>query len=427
MIRALLTVVLLAANLRAGIAVVGPLAGLIAADTGGHMAASMMITVSVLCFGLFSPLVPKFSRWWGMEWLIAASLGAVVLGLGVRVIDSMVALWGGTVLAGLGVSALNVVIPALIKRDFSEHIATITGAYMSSQAVAAAIASSTALPLAAISSWGWHLPLSAWGLLGAVALALLIPDLVSRRGGGAPVERAPRSQWSPWASWRGWQMAVFMGAQSTVYYVVLAAWPSIEASIGVPPVLAGVHQGWMQLCSIAGIVLCSALLRWMPADQRAIAWIAVLPLAAILLVVVAPALIVVWNSLIGIAMGVALVHALALFGVHTRDHTQAGDASAMAQSVGYLMAAAGAVGAGLLLGTPLHGGGVLVLIGCVLVVQVTSGVLASRRGFVDDRGRTRTRNAPHGSMPDSVLLDGDQTLSGEPESVTVRMNPGGIE
>lgn len=379
---------LLGANLRAGMAIVGPLAAQIGVDSGaGVVGASWLISLPLLCFGFFSPAVPALCRRLGMERVIALALAGIATGIGVRVFESAVALWGGTALMGIGLGALNVVMPALLKRDFPRSIGGVTGLYLAVQAVAAAAASSSAIPLARLSDLGWRLPVSIWAVLAVAALTLVIPTLRATRRAREPEETVSlarsRSTWSPWRSTRGWQMAVFMGTQSTVYYVILAAWPLVEERLGASALDAGLHQGAMQVSSVIGILSCSAVLRWMPNDQRPLALLALITASGVTLAFLAPGAILLWNILIGVATGASLVHALALFGLHASDHAQAGRASAMAQSFGYFLAAGGPLIAGLLLQASPGGGGVLALLTALLAVQLLAALLASRSGLVD--------------------------------------------
>jgi CP family cyanate transporter-like MFS transporter len=91
-----------------------------------------------------------------------------------------------------------------------------------------------------------------------------------------------------------------------------------------------------------------AVLRW-ARDQRALATVssAVL-LAGYLGLLVAPELALLWSVVLGLGGGACLVLALAFLSLRAQDATAAGALSAMAQSIGYLLAAAGPVIFGLL-------------------------------------------------------------------------------
>lgn len=56
-----------------------------------------------------------------------------------------------------------------------------------------------------------------------------------------------------------------------------------------------------------------------------------------------PEVSAVWASLAGVSSGVSLFLSLSLFGLRTRDHFAAGSLSAMAQCLGYVLAALGSL------------------------------------------------------------------------------------
>lgn len=382
----LLIMGLAAVNLRAGVTVVGPLVGMIGHDLGiGPVGVSLLISLPLVCFGAVSPLVPRLCAGRSLEVVMAFALGAICFGAGVRSLDVDVALWCGTVVLGAGIAVLNVVMPALLKRDIPEHVAVVTGVYLSAQAVAAAISTSTAVPIAGATDSGWRLALGIWAIPPLVGIAVLVPRIL-RRGEsvlpGVDAVDLVEPGWSPWRSARSWEVAVFMGAQSTVYYVILTSWPSLEVAAGIDPATAGIHQGIMQASSIVGLLLWSWILRWMPHDQRILAWSASLTVLAVGLVVVCPEQILIWNVVIGATTGGALVHALALFGLRTRSSAYAMEISSMAQSFGYFVAACGPLLAGFLLALAPGGSGVLAFIGILLVIQIAAAHAASRPGVI---------------------------------------------
>jgi CP family cyanate transporter-like MFS transporter len=89
-----------------------------------------------------------------------------------------------------------------------------------------------------------------------------------------------------------------------------------------------------------------------------------------------------WAVLYGLGTGSAFPLAMTLFLQRTRDVAQTGRLSASAQSVGYLLAATGPLGVGLL--HEATGGwtvSLLLLLG-VLVLQVVVGLAAARPRLV---------------------------------------------
>ena len=84
------------------------------------------------------------------------------------------ALLGGGVLAGAGIAFGNVLLPGLVKRDFPDRIAAMTGLYSMSLSGGAAIAAALTVPVARAAS-SWATGLAVWALPAAAAALLWLP------------------------------------------------------------------------------------------------------------------------------------------------------------------------------------------------------------------------------------------------------------
>src|SRR5262249_51141018 len=107
-----LGVVLIAANLRPTVTSVSPLLPDIRADLGLSAAAAAALTaLPVVCFGLLSPLAPRFAGRVGIERALGLVLVGIATGLAVRVGPGEPWLFGGTILAGGSIAIGNVLLP----------------------------------------------------------------------------------------------------------------------------------------------------------------------------------------------------------------------------------------------------------------------------------------------------------------------------
>ncbi|WP_240670276.1 CynX/NimT family MFS transporter [Actinoplanes solisilvae] len=344
---------LVAANLRAGITTVGPVLEELRHDLGlSSLTASALISLPLLAFAVVSPFAPALARRLGLERTLALGLAGLAAGLVIRSVPGRPLLWAGTALLGVAVAVLNVILPALVKRDFPTRIGQITGTYSSLQAVFAAVAAGLAVPVAAATSAGWRLPLGMWAGLALIGIAVLAPQL-RRRTVNSPAQDDVRLEpakplRSPWRTRLGWQVTIFMALQSTGYFVLITWLPSIEESAGISPATAGVHQLLLNGLGIAGSITASALIPRLR-DQRVLGVVAPLLFAASTVgFLAAPQLSAAWAVIAGIAGGGSIVLALSFFGLRTAHHTQAAALSGMAQSIGYLVAAAGPIAVGAL-------------------------------------------------------------------------------
>jgi CP family cyanate transporter-like MFS transporter len=375
-------VLLVAANLRSAITVVGPLLG----EVGDALhisaaAASALISLPVLCFAIFSPMAPPIAARLGMDRTLGLALALLTVGIVTRSAPCAAALWAGTVVLGVAIAAMNVVLPALLKRDFPSRTGQLTGAYSAVQAATAAAASGLAVPVAGMPGSGWRVSFGVWAGLSLIGLAVFFPQLRRRSTPIAATATSPRhvQYRSPWRSWLGWQITIFMGTQSTMFYVILAWWPTVEHSQGFSVATAGLHQGLLQTSGIVGSVGCGLLLHRWPSDQRALALcVSPLPMAAVLGQFAWPQGAVLWNSVIGVAVGALLVLVLTLFGLRASHHGQAAALSGMAQSLGYVLAAAGPLVFGLLHDATAGWRAPVTMLILLSAVQVVVAYLASR-------------------------------------------------
>jgi CP family cyanate transporter-like MFS transporter len=380
----LIGLLLIAANLRAAITSVGPVLGDIRADLGiSAVTASVLISIPLIAFGLFSPVAPMIAARLGIERTLGAALIVLAVGIIARSWPGQVTLWAGTVLLGLAIALINVLLPALVKRDYPSRVGAVTGTYSAVQSGVAAIAAGVAVPIADVSQNGWRLSLGIWAALALIAFAVFLPQL-RRSSRPVPVRRrsegghAAKRYRSPWSAALAWQVTLFMGLQSTIYYTVVTWWPAVEQAGGVSAAVAGWHQFTYQIFGLAGTILCAATISRLR-DQRPIAIaVSVLMFAGILGQLLDPAFGLLWISLIGLGSGGSIVLALALLGLRTHHHGQSAALSGMAQSIGYLLAATGPIAISVLHDATNAWAVPLVVMLGVVVAQVVFGILGSR-------------------------------------------------
>lgn len=385
-------VLLVGANTRAAMTSVGPVLGDVQHDL--HLTASTasaLISVPLLAFAIVSPVAPVLGRRFGIERTLALSLAALCVGIVLRSLPAPGMIWIGTVLLGAAIAVMNVELPALVKRDFPTRITHVTGAYSAIQSSFAAIGAGIAVPVAGQHADGWRLSLGVWAGLALIAFAVLAPRLgrraettarpvdspsatassaTERRGAGSATAHGHHR--SPWTSLLGWEVALFMGLQSTAYYVAITWMPTIERGAGIDPADAGFHQFLLNACAIGGSIACSAFLPRFR-DQRLLSVVSpVLFILGLVGEMSAPDLAAVWNCVMGVSAGATIVLALSFFGLRTVHHAQAATLSGMSQAIGYCLAAAGPLFVGLL--HEQTGSWTLPLV-FLVAVQVTLAVL----------------------------------------------------
>jgi CP family cyanate transporter-like MFS transporter len=174
-----------------------------------------------------------------------------------------------------------------------------------------------------------------------------------------------------------------MGLQSTNFYILVTWLATIETDAGISETAAGTHQFLLNGFGILGSIVCSALIARLR-DQRVLGMVVgVTLMIATLGILLAPGVTVIWSIFAGIGGGAGIVLALSLFGLRTTDHTRAASLSGMAQSVGYLLAAAGPVAVGALHDATDSWTPALIVLLVIEVLLVLSGYLAGRDRTVD--------------------------------------------
>lgn len=144
----------------------------------------MLTTLPLLAFGTVSPLAAGVGRRLGIERSLLVALVLICLGIGLRSLPSTALLFGGTAIIGCGIALGNVLLPGLIKRDFSQHVAVMTGAYSITMGGAAALGSAMVVPLA-LAGFGWHGALLMLMVFPLLALLVWLPQ--TRKTATAPL------------------------------------------------------------------------------------------------------------------------------------------------------------------------------------------------------------------------------------------------
>ncbi len=335
---ALVGILLIAANMRASITVVGPLLSTIVRAYGLSGAeAGVLTALPVLGFAACSPYAPRLARRMGMERALLGAMLALIVGLVIRSLPWVPALFAGTLLLAAGIAVGNVLLPAYVKQHYSRRQSTVTSLYATTMGLLAAIASGVAVPLADVLPAGWRMALAIWGVLVVMSVALWLPR--ARRAPAAGPASAHTAL--PWRSRVAWLVTGFMGLQSFGFYVMIGWLPSLLESHGVSTRLAGLELFAYQLVSLATSLLLP-LIADRRADHRGLAAATAVccgvGYAGLLL---APGVSLVWVLLAGCGTGPSLVLALSFMALRAEGASQAAALSAMAQSVGYLLAAAG--------------------------------------------------------------------------------------
>lgn len=374
---------LLVANLRPALTSVGPLLETIRTSLAlSHAAVGLLPTLPLLIFAGLSLFV-RFGEAYGIEKTLAWCLALVVAGIALRSEGSIAALFTGTAIFSAGIAVANVLVPSLIKRDFPDKVGGMTTAYVMVMTLTGAFATGLAVPLATHFAGGWRLSLVIWAAFAALSLLFWLPETRTAKAAVVAAQPVNNEVVKPiWRSALAWQVTVFMGIQFLIYFVTIGWMPPYLTALGVPAADAGWLLSLYQLVGFAVGVVAPPLLR-LGRDQRLLAVAACLATTVCIIgLLVAPRLAALWLALCGASFGITFILAFALIGLRTADYRRAASLSAMAQAIGYLIAAIGPAAFGWLHDLTTGWTVPMLSFAVVAVMQAVAGFGAGRQGQV---------------------------------------------
>lgn len=379
----LVGIVVLAFNLRPAAVSVGPVLEEITGALGmSATTAGLLTTLPVIAFAVFGGLAPWLAARLGVHRLTLLALIAMVLGLALRArIDSVPSFLLLSLLALAGMATANVLLPSLVTLHFPERVGLLTSVYTTAMAIGLALASVLTVPMAQVSgSWRWGL-----GVWAATALVAALPWLRLVRHDTTPEQGRRQISLAAVARTRtGRAMALFFGLQSLQAYAVFGWFAQVYRDAGFSPGTSGALLGVVTAVGIPlSVVLPTLTARLTDPRWLITGLVACYPVgyAGMLLAPVAGAWA--WAVVMGVALAVFPV-ALTLINLRARTPAGTSALSGFTQSVGYLIAAVGPFGTGLLYDRSGGWTVPLTVLAVLSVAQLAPALVAARPGYVED-------------------------------------------
>ncbi len=177
-------VLILALGARTGVAAISPLAGTVELDiplTGLWLGLLGMIPpIGYALSGLFTPWLARSLSLEGVA--IAVSIVTAGAHIARGFTPTYLGLFASTVVLMLGVGAINVILPGLVKLYAPRHIGPVTSLYSTAMAISTASPAAIGLWIAEAYDWRWSL--ASWSLVSMIAVvpwAILLPLAWSKR------------------------------------------------------------------------------------------------------------------------------------------------------------------------------------------------------------------------------------------------------
>lgn len=299
----------------------------------------LMTTLPLLAFAIVSPLTAGFARRFGTERTLFAAMLIICAGVLLRSAGHVALLYIGTSVIGSGIAICNVLLPSLLKRDFPDQVAKLTGAYSLTMGVSAAAASAIVVPIA-MHGFGWSGAMLSLIIFPILAMIAWLPQLRSK----TPVNLSGNPALHNRGIWRSplaWQVTLYTGINSLIYYVIVGWLPSILISHGYNVAQAGSIHGLLQLATAIPGLLIGLVLSRMKDQSMVAVLMSMLWCTSALGLWLMPDFSTLWVFIGGFGSGAGLIIGLSLIALRTSSAHQAAALSGMAQSVGYLLAAFG--------------------------------------------------------------------------------------
>ena len=379
-------IIIAAFNLRPGMTSVGPLIGIIRDDVGlANWSAGLLTSLPLLAFAFISPIVPSISQRLTSEMTMVVGLMILMFGIVIRSLSLVSFLFVGTVLVGLGIAICNVLLPGIVKEKFPTKVGLMTSVYSTTMGVLAAIASGLSIPFARGLNLGWQYALLMWTIPALIGICVWIVLVKKTRANDENQQTFDTSSGGKiWRSGLAWQVALFMGLQSSLFYVTVSWLPEILHHSGLSMATSGWMLSYAQMIGMPASFFIPMIAGRMK-SQRPIVLVmgscAILGFSGLLFgqsfIILALS-----STFIGITIGGSFALALTFLAIRARNAQDAGKLSGMAQSIGYLIAALGPVFIGFLFDLTGNWTVPLIVLLSISILVILFGLGAGRDKYV---------------------------------------------
>ncbi|WP_334352312.1 MFS transporter [Companilactobacillus sp. HBUAS56257] len=380
----LISMMLIAANLRLPIMIIPPLLNTIENQLGIPKSMVGLITsIPLITFAVLSPIIVKIAKKWGNELTIFVFFLILIAGSYLRIIPTAFSLMFGTFLVGVGIDSGNVLVPAVIKDQMPDQIPLGTSLYTLSMLLIGAIG--TALSGVFITKISLQSTLAILSVMGIVATIFWIPRLKTNQKTKEQI--TTKNYRSVWNQNLGWLITAFFGLQSIVYYSFITWLPSLLQSHGISTIAS---SNLLTLLQLSGLP-CSFIVPFLSVKKGGMKKLlimlclgyAVSPLGYLL-----PSENIVFLTIItiltGFGSGLAFNMAVIFFTEKTTNPYQTAEVSGMAQSAGYLLAAVGPTLFGIIQTQTNSWNLIIIILIALSILLTTSGIFIARHSPIKE-------------------------------------------
>ncbi|CAE6824832.1 cyanate transporter [Paraburkholderia nemoris] len=377
-------IVVIGINLRPLLTSISPLMTTIRDATGlSFYGASLLTSLPVVAMGIGAFGAGALTRSIGETRGVALGLLAIALACGARwSTASGAALLATAALAGVGVAAIQALLPAVLKQRFPARVPLAMGVFSASIMGGGGLGARLS-PWVSAAMGSWHAGLAVWAIPALVALLCWL-GLNRGPSHGSAAQRAPADAiaFSLWRKRRAWTLGLYFGIVNGGYTTLVAWLPAFYQQHG-----ASVAESGSLLAGMTVFQAAAALLLPLAAapfrDRRP--WL-ILGLSAQLvgllgLIFWPDAAPLVWVAIAGAGLGGTFSLTLVTAMDHSAHHSVAGKLVAFTQGVGFVAAAITPVFAGMVRGWTGGFGAAWVMLAISVAAMIVVSVFFSPRSY----------------------------------------------
>lgn len=377
----LFAIIVVGMCLRPSITGLGSLLRLIKPDLGlSDTVSGLLTTIPMIAFAVVSPFVGRVNRKLGTAGTLCGGFLLIAAGIVIRSFGGIVGLYLGTAMIGCGIACGNVLMPAIIKSAFPQKYGLVTALNSTGLAISSAIASGINYPLAAEVGLGWKLTMCIYAVLALVAICLWLPV---RQVNVQPAQAGSSKRLLK--SKIAWSVTLFLGIEALVFYSCTSWLSTIFQFKGLDAATAGYYVSCFSLMGIPASFLVPTL-AGMKKDQRALTYglISVFLAGIVLIALTENSSVLLAAALMaGFGCNGGFALSMAFIGFRTSNGSDAIELSGMSQSIGYIIAAFGPIGMGLVNDILQNWNYNLWIIAALLVVLMLVSTKCAKEGTVD--------------------------------------------
>jgi CP family cyanate transporter-like MFS transporter len=341
---------------------------------------SIITTLPVLCLGLFAPFAPKLAQDLTIERTIYIALLLLASGIYIRGLNGLTGLVIGTIIAGASIAIINVLLPSLIKRDFSKFTGLMSGLYAMALLGGTAVSAGMTIPLQHFFQGSWSKALSCWSIPAILTCIIWYKQF--------PKNTVRSKILTP--KIRGllhcklaWQVTIFMVLQSMYSFSVFGWLAPFLRDRGIAAIDASLIVSISIFLQTIACFLAPMIATRLPHQSWFNIVVVLLTLVGFLGCLAAPiSSIIIWAVILGLGQGALTSIAMTMIVLRSESTFVAAKLSSMVQSIGFGIGAFGSLFIGLIYRSPNHFIQVEIFLVCIAILLLYFGFKAGQQRYV---------------------------------------------